>query len=118
MLFLWVLPNTGKHNLKPGNCATHGPAQKRIIMSLIVCFLFADVLADLERLLDSTENFQRDHLNDLLKVYADEKQLKYKQFMKSMRGILSGLKEGPGVAEMMEILGKRSTIQRIRNSRG
>lgn len=69
------------------------------------------------QLLDSTDNFQRDHLNELLKTFADDKQLKYKQFMKSMRMILSGLKEGPGVAEMIEILGKRSTIQRIRNSR-
>lgn len=27
--------------------------------------------------------------------------------------MLSGLKEGPGVAEMMEILGKESTLERI-----
>lgn len=33
--------------------------------------------------------------------------------MKSLRTTLSGLKEGPGVAEMMEILGKESTIERI-----
>lgn len=77
----------------------------------------ADVLNELVQLLDGTDNFQRDHLNELLKTFADDKQLKYKVFMKSMRMILSGLKEGPGVAEMIEILGKRSTIQRIRNSR-
>lgn len=27
--------------------------------------------------------------------------------------MLSGLKEGPGVAEMMEILGRESTLERI-----
>lgn len=27
--------------------------------------------------------------------------------------MISGLKEGPGVAEMMEILGKENTLQRI-----
>lgn len=73
------------------------------------------MLDGLVQLLEDTEHFERDHLNELLKTYADAKQLKYKNFMKSMRGILSGLKEGPSVAEMMEILGKRSTVQRIRN---
>lgn len=77
---------------------------------------FADVLDDLVQILEDTDQFERDHLNELLKTYADEKRLKYKNFMKAMRGILSGLKEGPSVAEMMEILGKRSTVQRIRNS--
>lgn len=71
-----------------------------------------DLLARLELAVD----FQRDPLNDLLKTHAEAHQLKYKQFMKTLRGILSGLNEGPGVAEMMEILGKRSTIQRLRNS--
>lgn len=33
--------------------------------------------------------------------------------MKNLRATLSGLKEGPGVAEMMEILGKESTLERI-----
>lgn len=33
--------------------------------------------------------------------------------MKNLRTTLSGLKEGPGVAEMMEILGKESTLERI-----
>lgn len=33
--------------------------------------------------------------------------------MKNLRTMLSGLKEGPGVAEMMEILGKEDTLERI-----
>lgn len=34
--------------------------------------------------------------------------------MKSLRAKLSGLSEGPGVADMMAILGKKMTIHRIR----
>lgn len=33
--------------------------------------------------------------------------------MKNLRTTLSGLKDGPSVAEMMEILGKESTLERI-----
>lgn len=38
---------------------------------------------------------------------------KFAKMMKTFRSALSGLKEGPGVAEMMEILGKKVTKQRL-----
>lgn len=59
------------------------------------------------------ENFTKDSLHQFLKDFSKSNKLSFGDLMKGLRGALSGLKEGPGVAEMMEILGKRSTIQRI-----
>ncbi|XP_054732812.1 probable glutamate--tRNA ligase, mitochondrial [Anastrepha obliqua] len=60
--------------------------------------------------------FTKDNLNQKLKEFADENNLKFATFMKTLRSALSGLKEGPGVAEMMDILGKDSVLQRLRSN--
>ncbi|XP_044266176.1 probable glutamate--tRNA ligase, mitochondrial [Tribolium madens] len=56
---------------------------------------------------------ERDNLNAFFKSFCKEHQLKFGSFMKTLRSLLSGLKEGPSVAEMMEILGKENTIERL-----
>ncbi|XP_022658616.1 probable glutamate--tRNA ligase, mitochondrial isoform X3 [Varroa destructor] len=62
--------------------------------------------------------FQTQDLSSLLKGFHKDnvKDASYKEFMETLRILLSGLKEGPGVAEMMTSLGKERTISRI--SRG
>lgn len=90
MSFLWVLPKTQK------------------------CDIPRQLLDDLVVLLEDGK-FNKINLQKLLKDFSDSKDLKFSDFMKTMRSILSGLDEGPGVAEMMEILGKFNTIQRIRS---
>lgn len=57
--------------------------------------------------------FHREHLKILLKDFSTEKQLPFGKLMKVLRAAVSGLKEGPGVAEMMEILGQTSTVARL-----
>ncbi|CAD7004949.1 unnamed protein product [Ceratitis capitata] len=59
--------------------------------------------------------FTKDNLNDKLKEFADVNQLRFADFMKTLRAALSGLKEGPGVAEMMDILGKDCVLQRLKS---
>lgn len=59
------------------------------------------------------ENFNKNNLQNILKEFSGEKNLIFSKFMKTLRTTLSGLKEGPGVAEMMEILGKENTLERI-----
>ncbi|XP_075162551.1 putative glutamate--tRNA ligase, mitochondrial [Haematobia irritans] len=61
----------------------------------------------------SKENFEKDSLNTALKSYCQENNIKFPILMKCLRSALSGLKEGPGVAEMMEILGKNVSLQRL-----
>ncbi|XP_017482137.1 PREDICTED: probable glutamate--tRNA ligase, mitochondrial [Rhagoletis zephyria] len=72
----------------------------------------------MESLIANLENieFTKDNLNLKLKEFADNNNVKFAVFMKTLRSALSGLKEGPGVAEMMDILGKDCVLQRLRSS--
>lgn len=72
-----------------------------------------DVLTNLKERLQSLENLDKDEINILLREISSDYNLKYANFMKNLRSILSELKEGPSVAEMIEILGKEDTIRRI-----
>lgn len=40
--------------------------------------------------------------------------VKFPELMKTLRAVLSGLNEGPGVAEMMHLLGKDQSLERIK----
>lgn len=75
--------------------------------------LSAEQLQQLVKLLQSLPDFHKDALNASLKDYAQQAQLKFPLLMKNLRGALSGLKEGPGVAEMIEILGRNVVISRL-----
>lgn len=68
-----------------------------------------------EKLVTKLENddFNKVHLSELLRDFSTENNLKFPKFMASLRAMLAGIKEGPGVADMMEILGKQATIKRI-----
>ena len=59
------------------------------------------------------ENFSKQNLQLILKDFSSSQNLTFSKFMKNLRTMLSGLKEGPSVAEMMEILGRESTLERI-----
>lgn len=87
--FLWILPKLTKESK-----------------------LSPDVLDALVQALEK-QNFSKTNLNDVLKEFSAKNQLTFSNFMRSMRQMLSGLKEGPSVAEMMEILGKQNTIERL-----
>ncbi|EDW68590.1 nondiscriminating glutamyl-tRNA synthetase EARS2, mitochondrial [Drosophila virilis] len=76
--------------------------------------LSAAQLEQLLQQLDATPEYRKDQLNALFKSHAKAAGLKFPALMKTLRGALSGLQEGPGVAEMMEILGKNVVLQRLR----
>lgn len=61
----------------------------------------------------SQQYFNKEHLKQLLYNFSNANNLEFGKFMKAIRRMLSGLKEGPGVAEMMEILGPDRTISRL-----
>ncbi|XP_017081092.1 probable glutamate--tRNA ligase, mitochondrial [Drosophila eugracilis] len=67
-------------------------------------------------LLNEIQDFQKEELNVKLKNFAQEQNIKFPLMMKALRAALSGLKEGPGVAEMMEILGKSVTLERLKEA--
>lgn len=78
--------------------------------------LTPDQLQQLKQQLAVLSEFEKDTLNEILKNYADKHQIKFPLMMKTLRGALSGLKEGPGVAEMMEILGKSVVLERLKET--
>ncbi|RZC35110.1 glutamate--tRNA ligase, mitochondrial, partial [Asbolus verrucosus] len=63
--------------------------------------------------LEKKTALERETLNPFFRKFCEEHQLKFGNFMRILRSILSGLKEGPSVAEMMEILGKENTMERL-----
>ncbi|XP_055550070.1 probable glutamate--tRNA ligase, mitochondrial [Wyeomyia smithii] len=90
--FLWVLPQRSKDAI-----------------------IDADILKVLAKnfATETDVPFTKAYISDFLKAFAKRNQIAFDQFMKSLRGSLSGLREGPGVAEMMEILGREKTVERI-----
>lgn len=94
--FLWVLPN------------------KDVIVDDMVEKIAPSLCEKLDGIND--DQFKTAMLKVFLKNFSTENNIKYSQLMKSLRKLLSGLEEGPGVSEMMEILGKNSTIDRIKSA--
>uniref|UniRef100_T1IN70 Nondiscriminating glutamyl-tRNA synthetase EARS2, mitochondrial n=1 Tax=Strigamia maritima TaxID=126957 RepID=T1IN70_STRMM len=59
------------------------------------------------------EQFSPEILNRHLKKLSTDEKIKYGWLMKLLRLVLSNLQEGPQVAEMMAILGKEATLDRL-----
>ncbi|XP_029155955.1 probable glutamate--tRNA ligase, mitochondrial [Nylanderia fulva] len=58
-------------------------------------------------------NYKTDWMIMYLKNFAEKNKIPFAALMKILRSVLSGLKAGPPVAEMMEILGKDRTLLRL-----
>ncbi|XP_015598994.1 probable glutamate--tRNA ligase, mitochondrial [Cephus cinctus] len=98
LAFLWVVPSAQE---------THSPQPKDI-----------QLLRTLSEKLSSFDegNFQKNSLKNCLKEFADNNEIPFPTLMNLLRSTLSGLKSGPGVAEMMEIMGKETTLNRLKQS--
>lgn len=92
--FLWVIPTTQSIKIDPKNLE------------------FLKMLSQQLAAVDNN-NFDDKKINDYLKEFSSNNDLKFPAFMKLLRSILSGLNQGPPVGEMMSILGKQNTLKRI-----
>ncbi|KAI4464633.1 glutamate--trna ligase [Holotrichia oblita] len=75
------------------------------------------ILAKIHRIINEEtklNDWSKDNINEVLRTTAKEIDFPYNGLMKMLRNVLSGLKEGPSVAEMMFILGKENTIHRLK----
>lgn len=89
--FLWVLPSD--INVKiPENWNT-----ERLVETL-----------------ESIDEFDVKQVATTLREFCKKNDVKFKNLMQTMRALLSGLPDGPTVPEMSEMLGKKTTIERIR----
>ncbi|XP_014219827.1 probable glutamate--tRNA ligase, mitochondrial [Copidosoma floridanum] len=92
--FLWVKPNAGKD-----------------LKYLEAVDVLSKKLEGLER-----DHFCKESLLTHLKEFSNNNNVPFADLMKTLRSLLSGLKEGPGVAEMMEILGRDTTLNRLKRN--
>ncbi|CAH1398900.1 unnamed protein product [Nezara viridula] len=81
---------------------------------------FKNIKADFDpAILNKLENelvhidFSKENIQHMLKLFSKENGIVFRDMMGFLRMSLSGLKQGPGVAEMMEILGKNSSLKRL-----
>ncbi|NKD45837.1 glutamate--tRNA ligase [Haematospirillum jordaniae] len=74
------------------------------------------VLEDLIVRLDSAEPFSREALEELARVYSEEKLLKLGKVAQPLRAALSGSTVSPPIFEVMELLGKQESLARLRDA--
>ncbi|GBP12927.1 Probable glutamate--tRNA ligase, mitochondrial [Eumeta japonica] len=91
LAFLWVLPSNP--NVEENN--------KVILLKLV-------------NELEDVKTFEEVTLKKYLKDFCDRNKTKFPELMKTLRLVLSGLNEGPGVAEMLQLLGKEQALYRIK----
>ncbi|CAB3245498.1 unnamed protein product [Arctia plantaginis] len=87
--FLWILPTT--------KIDVDQPLLKKLVQNL-----------------EDLEKFDQNSLKHSLKSFSKANGVNFPVLMKMLRSTLSGLDEGPGVAEMMDLLGKRQSLERIK----
>ncbi|CAH0406211.1 unnamed protein product [Chilo suppressalis] len=88
--FLWILPNRKPEDVN------------------------AELLRKLVDHLASLDQFEEITLKHSLKEFSSDNDVKFPALMKMLRSVLSGLSEGPSVAEMMQLLGKNQSLDRIK----
>lgn len=86
--FLWILPELKENYVQPE------------WMKKLACEL------------QSTE-FTKTELIKMLRGFAKKEKINFGEMMRLLRALLSSKKDGYQVAEMMEILGKNGSIQRL-----
>lgn len=95
LAFLWIVP-TCLPNIEQNGCSD------------AIKLLNAE-LTDMD-----ASNYTTDSMVSYLKDFARKTEVPFVTLMTVLRSVLSGVKVGPPVAEMMEILGKDRTLLRLR----
>ncbi|KAJ8735100.1 hypothetical protein PYW08_014350 [Mythimna loreyi] len=73
-----------------------------------------ELLKKLVENLEGLEKFNESSLKENLRSFSANNNVKFPALMKMLRSVISGLDEGPGVAEMMDLLGKSQSLERIK----
>jgi glutamyl-tRNA synthetase len=66
--------------------------------------------------LENERDFDHDSLENLYRGYAEEAGLGAGKLIHPTRLAVSGVSFGPGLFEMMELLGKETVIRRMKNA--
>ena len=76
----------------------------------------SEVLAKVIETVSQTEVLKADKVVERLRELAQAEDIKFPELMKCMRSVLSGLKKGPPVGEMIEHLGLQTTVRRLQHA--
>ncbi|KAL4219727.1 Glutamyl-tRNA synthetase [Mactra antiquata] len=77
---------------------------------------FKEILQKTVDKLNLMTHFDESSIKEVLACYCEENKIKKKEYMGLLRNCLSELKQGPAVSEMMEILGREETLNRLNNA--
>ena len=72
-----------------------------------------DLVGALEHLNSDSDQVTAKSVSTFLRQFSKSNDIKFPLFMKCLRLVLSGLEDGPPVGEMIQLLGKEETLQRI-----
>ena len=82
-------------------------------------FLVPEVSAHLKAMvtaIPTVQNFSKEGLEEFLKAFTQEKDIKFKVIAQPLRVALTGKTVSPGIDEIMVTLGKERVIQRINDA--
>lgn len=73
------------------------------------------IILEIIELLTSLENYTKESIESQLPSTIKEKQWQMGAVMNSLRLLLVGESKGPGIADIMTLIGKEETIKRLSN---
>lgn len=73
------------------------------------------ILSEIKKIFETIEIFEKDNIEQSIRKFCEEKNLKTSEVFHPLRFALSGQTKGPGLFELIEILGKTICIKRIEN---
>ncbi len=73
-------------------------------------------LGGMAKALEKVTDWSEDVLHDAVKAYCDEAQIKLKNVAQPSRVAFTGAQVGPGLFEMMIVLGRESTLARLKRA--
>jgi glutamyl-tRNA synthetase len=79
-------------------------------------YLNSDILAHLKTMINAilmVKNFSKESIEEFLKAFVQERDIKFKVIAQPLRVALSGRTVSPGIDEVMITLGKDRVVQRI-----
>jgi glutamyl-tRNA synthetase len=70
-------------------------------------------LEDIKKRLEKTDKFDQAHLEEVFRVFLQERAMKIREIAQPVRVALTGKTASPGLFESMEVLGKKRVIDRF-----
>ncbi|MCM8814918.1 MAG: glutamate--tRNA ligase [Candidatus Omnitrophica bacterium] len=79
---------------------------------------FAKIFSEIRDILNAVQPFEKSHIEAAIRNFCETKNLKTGEVFHPLRFVLSGQTKGPGLFDLIELLGKQRCIKRIENFLG